>query len=31
MAANASETAYLTVIAGSPEIDDNTLSNYQKH
>jgi hypothetical protein len=31
IAANASETAYLTIIAGSPEIDDNTLSNYQKH
>jgi hypothetical protein len=30
-AANASETAYLAVIAGSPEIDENTLSNYQKH
>ncbi len=31
MAAKASETAYLTVITGSPEFDDNTLSNYQKH
>ncbi len=30
MAENASETGYLT-ITGSPELDDNTLSNYQKH